>query len=64
MSDINEPGTHAAGEGVSDEEMVQQVADQTSSEEKYADFFEREKDGTVTDTEAAKADADEARADG
>jgi len=49
----------AAGEGVTDEEMVRQVSAQTSSELDQKDFFEREADGTVTDTEAAKADADE-----
>jgi len=48
-----------AGEGLSDEEMVRQVSQQTSSELDQKDFFEREADGTVTDTEAAKADADE-----
>ena len=48
-----------AGEGVSDEEMVEQVADQTSSDIKEADVFKREADGTTTDTEAAKASADE-----
>jgi hypothetical protein len=48
-----------AGEGVSDEEMVREVAEQTSSDLKAEDVFEREADGTTTDTEAAKADADE-----
>ena len=51
--------TKQAGEGLSDEEMVRQVADQTDSEHQQADVFEREADGTTTDTEAAKADADE-----
>jgi hypothetical protein len=50
---------HEAGAGLSDEEMAEQVAEQTSAEHKHADVFERESDGTVTDTEAAKADADE-----
>jgi hypothetical protein len=50
---------HAAGEGVSDEEMVRQVADQTDSEHQQADVFEREKDGAATDVEAAQADADD-----
>jgi hypothetical protein len=53
-----------AGEGVSDEEMARQVAAQTDSEHQQRDFFERESDGTVTDTEAAEADADEADAAG
>jgi protease I len=50
-----------AGEGLSDEEMVRQVASQTDSELAQKDYFERESDGTVTDTEAAKADGDEVR---
>jgi protease I len=50
-----------AGDGVSDEELVEQVANQTDSEHEQQDYFERESDGTVTDTEAAKADADDAR---
>ena len=50
----------AAGEGVSDEEMVAQVAGQTDSEHDQKDYFEREADGTTTDTEAAKSDADQA----
>ena len=52
-----------AGEGLSDQEMVDQVADQTPSEERYADVFKREADGTTTDTEAAKASADELAGD-
>ena len=54
------PEETTAGEGVTDEELVQQVADQTDSELQQKDYFERESDGTVSDTEAAKADADEA----
>jgi hypothetical protein len=50
-----------AGEGVSDEEMVRQVGEQTDSEHEQADVFERETDGASTETEAAKADADELR---
>jgi hypothetical protein len=36
---MSEPssGTHAAGEGLSDEEMVQTVADQTASDSEQAD---------------------------
>ena len=56
---MGEEKTTEAGAGVSDEEMVQQVADQTSSDLKEADVFKREADGTTTDTEAAKASADE-----
>jgi protease I len=55
--------TKAAGDGLSDEEMVKQVNDQTDSELVQKDYFERESDGTVSDTEAAKADADEASGD-
>jgi hypothetical protein len=51
----------AAGEGLSDEEMARQVSGQTSSELDQKDWFAREADGTLTDTEAAKADADELR---
>jgi hypothetical protein len=49
-----------AGAGLTDEEMVEQVSNQTSSELDQQDFFEREKDGAVGETEAAKVDADEA----
>jgi hypothetical protein len=51
--------TRPAGEGLSDEEMSQQVAGQTSSDLKADDVFEREADGAASDVEAAKADADE-----
>ncbi|MDQ1744548.1 MAG: protease [Pseudonocardiales bacterium] len=51
----DESNTHPAGEGLSDEEMVRQVAGQTASDLKYSDVFEREADGTTTDVEAAKA---------
>jgi hypothetical protein len=56
---MDDDRTKAAGEGVSDEEMVEQVAAQTDSEHQWRDVFEREADGTTTDTEAAKADADD-----
>lgn len=48
-----------AGDGMSDEQFAAQVAEQTSSDLKHADVFEREADGTATDTEAAKASGDE-----
>jgi deglycase len=51
--------TKPAGEGLSDEELVRQVADQTSSDLKADDVFEREADGAAGETEAAKAGADE-----
>jgi len=50
-----------AGEGLTDEQMAAQVGEQTDSELQQKEWFERERDGTVTDTEAAKADADEAQ---
>lgn len=50
---------HPAGEGLSDEEMARQVSEQTSSDLREADVFEREADGAATDVEAAKADADD-----
>ncbi len=52
-----------AGEGLSDQEMVEQVVEQTPSEERYADVFKREADGTTTETEAAKASGDELAGD-
>jgi len=52
-----------AGEGLTDEEMVEQVAGQTDSELEWKDVFEREADGATSDTEAAKADADETKGD-
>jgi protease I len=55
----DERQVNQAGEGLSDEEMVRQVAAQTDSEHQQADVFEREGDGATTDTEAAKATGDE-----
>ncbi len=51
--------TRPAGEGVDDEEFTDEVGDQTSSDLKTEQVFENEKDGTYTETEVAKADADE-----
>lgn len=51
--------TRPAGEGVSDEDMAKQVADQTSSDLKADDVFEREADGAASDVEAAKADPED-----
>ena len=54
------PGqTRPAGEGVSDEEMAREVADQTSSDLNAGEVSEREADGAAGETEAAKADPDE-----
>jgi hypothetical protein len=50
-----QPGTtRPAGEGVSDEELAEQVAEQTSSDLAVEEAFEREADGASTDTEAAE----------
>lgn len=51
--------TRPAGEGVSDEQLSEQVADQTDSNLEVEGAFERESDGAASDTEAAKASADE-----
>jgi hypothetical protein len=51
--------TRPAGAGVSDDDMADQVGDQTSSDLEAEDVFSREKDGAATDTEAAKADGSE-----
>jgi hypothetical protein len=48
----DDEGATLADAGLSDEEMVEQVADQTSSDLRHADVFEREANGTTTDTEA------------
>ncbi len=58
MSD-DTSSTQPAGEGVTDEQMVQQVADQTSSDLKAEDVFERENDGTDTDEPATEVTADD-----
>ncbi len=51
--------TSPAGEGVGDEELTEQVGDQTSSDLEVEGAFEREKDGAATDVEAAKATGDD-----
>ena len=51
--------TRAAGDGVDDQELTEQVADQTDSSLEAEGAFERESDGAATDTEIAKADGDE-----
>jgi large subunit ribosomal protein L4 len=55
--------TAPAGEGVSDDEAVAEVAEQTSADLKAADVFERESDAASTETPVAEADADEVAAD-
>lgn len=51
--------TKPAGDGVSDQEFRNEVAESTSNDLKAEDVFERESDGASSDTEAAKADADD-----
>jgi hypothetical protein len=60
MSSSESPGTtRPAGEGISDEEAVAEVAEQTSSDQKAEDVFEREADGTSDDAPIEKATADD-----
>jgi hypothetical protein len=58
-SDESAGTTRPAGEGLSDEEMVSQVAGQTSSDLEVESFFERESEGAATDKAAADTDADD-----
>lgn len=51
--------TAPAGEGVSDDELSQQVSGQTSSDLEVEEAFQREHDGAATETEIAEADGDE-----
>ncbi len=51
--------TRPAGEGVGDEALAEQVAEQTDSNIEVEGTFERESDGAATETEAAKATGDE-----
>lgn len=54
------PGTtKPAGEGISDEEAVEEVAEQTSKDQKAEAVFERDADGTSTDAPIEQASADE-----
>lgn len=46
--------TRPAGEGLSDEEMVERVEGQTSSDLEVEGMFEAEAEGATSDTEAAK----------
>ncbi|SNQ46360.1 Intracellular protease, PfpI family [Frankia canadensis] len=50
-----------AGAGLSDAEAARQVAGQTSADRRAADVFARESGGAGTDTEAARASADDLR---
>lgn len=49
--------TKPAGEGVSDEEMSSEVAEQTSSDLAVEEAFYEEKGGARSDVEAAKGGA-------
>ena len=51
--------TRAAGDGVDDQELESQVADQTDSNLEVEGAFERESDGATTDQEIAKATGDD-----
>ena len=51
--------TVPAGQGVSDQELSKEVAEQTDSNLEVEDTFTREADGAATETEAAKATGDE-----
>ena len=51
--------TAPAGEGLDDQQLEEQVAEQTDSNLEVEGAFEREQDGAATDTEIAKADADD-----
>jgi large subunit ribosomal protein L4 len=55
--------TAPAGEDLSDSEAVTEVAEQTSSDIKAEDVFERESDGATTEAPVAEAGADEVAAD-
>ena len=51
--------TSAAGEGVDDQELAREVADQTSSDLQVDQVFENEAQSTYTDHEVQQAAADE-----
>ena len=51
--------TRPAGDGVDDQEMSEEVAEQTSSDLDVEGAFERESDGASSDVEAAKETGDD-----
>lgn len=51
--------TRAAGDGLDDQELEAQVAEQTDSNLEVEGAFEREAEHSATDTEIAKATGDE-----
>jgi hypothetical protein len=55
--------TKPAGEGLTDEQAAAEVAEQTSSDLKAEDVFERESEGAASDTAAQDASADEVAED-
>ncbi len=56
---MSDPDVRPAGEGISDEEFARQVVDQTSSDLKAEDVFQRDAHGTGDQAEAADLDADD-----
>ena len=51
--------TRAAGDGVDDQQLAEQVAGQTDSNLEVEGAFEREADGATTDQEINKAGGDD-----
>ncbi len=51
--------TRAAGDGVDDQELTQQVASQTDSDLEVEGAFQRESEHAATDEEIAKASGDD-----
>ena len=53
--------TRPAGDGLADDQLTEEVAEQTSNDLDVEGAFERESDGAASDTEVAKATGDELR---
>ena len=53
--------TRPAGEGLGEDQLQEEVAEQTSNDLDVEGAFERESDGAASETEAAKASGDELR---
>jgi hypothetical protein len=51
---LEEAVTHPAGKGLTDAELAEEVAEQTSSDLKAEPAFEAERTGATSDREAAK----------
>lgn len=58
-SPVSAGSTRPAGEGITDDEAAAEVAEQTSSDRKAEDLFEREREGATTDAPAAGISADD-----